>query len=379
MNWIALDMLFGNRTKFLGVVFGIAFSSLLITQQGAIFCGAMMRTTSQIRDIRGADVWVMNSHVKFLDDVRPLSDNDLYRVRGVERVDWAVPLFKGLGRIHMADGNFQQVVLIGLDDTTMVGAPTELLAGSLGDLRKPDAVLMDEAGYRFLWPDQPLAAGKEFELNDRRAVLVGICKASSTFILSNPIVYTRYSLALDYTPPQRRMMTFVLAQGRPGLAPKDICRRIEGATGLQALTRSEFEWKTMIYYLWRTGVAINFGTTILLGFFIGIAIAGQTFYTFTVENLRQFGTLKAMGFGNLRLTWMILLQAAIVSSIGYGLGAGVAALFGELAKTNSKLAFFLPWQVLVVSGVGVVLIGLFSSLLSIWRVLVLEPAIVFRG
>ena len=115
MNWIALKMLTGNRGKYLGIILGIAFASLLIAQQASIFCGLMGQTCGQIRDIQGADIWVMDPNVQFIDDIKPLSDNELYRVRGVPGVSWAVRLYKGLARSRLEDGNFQQTIILGLD------------------------------------------------------------------------------------------------------------------------------------------------------------------------------------------------------------------------------------------------------------------------
>lgn len=378
MNWIALKMLTGDRSKYFGIIFGVTFASLLIAQQGAIFCGLMLRTSSQIFDISGADIWVMDPGIQFVDDIKPLSDNELYRVRGVEGVKWAVRLYKGIARSRFSDGKFQQFILLGLDDATMVGAPREMVVGTLADLRKPDAVIMDEGGYKYLWPGQPVELGRTFEMNDRRAVLVGLCKASPTF-QTFPIVYTRYSQATMFVPRERKLMSFVLAEPAEGVASTEVCRRITEQTGLKAETQRQFIWTTIWYYMIRTGIPINFGITIFLGFIVGTAIAGQTFYLFVIENLRQFGSLKAMGVTNTRIIGMILLQSLVVSSLGYSLGVGLAALFGELNKNNDTLAFFMPWQVLAITGGAVVLIGILSSLLSVRRVMVLEPAVVFRG
>ena len=104
MNWVALKMLTGDKGKYLGIVFGVSFAALLMAQQSAIFCGLMRNTTSQIRDIQGGDLWVMDKNVQFVDDTKPLSENALYRVRGVEGVRWAVRLYKGMGRARLDDG-----------------------------------------------------------------------------------------------------------------------------------------------------------------------------------------------------------------------------------------------------------------------------------
>ena len=298
MYWIAFQMLTGNRAKFYSIIFGISFACMLMTQQMSIFVGLMRNTSSQIRDIAGADIWVMDPSVQFIEDITPLSDDDLYRVRGVEGVAWAVKLYKGMARAQFREGNFKQFLLIGLDDQTFVGAPQQMIVGDLADLRQPNAIILDETGYKYLFPGKPLEPGLEFEMNDHRVVIVGVCKASPTF-QTFPIAYTRYSEALNWSPQYRRELSFVLAQGEPGVPPEEVSRRITQQTGLMALSRAQFSTMTITYYMSRTGIPVNFGITVLLGFIIGAAIAGQTFYLFTIENLKQFGALKAMGASKL--------------------------------------------------------------------------------
>jgi putative ABC transport system permease protein len=380
MIWVALKMLTGNRGKYFAMLFGIAFACMLMAQQLSLFVGLMRNTASQIRDIQGADIWVMDPSVQFVDDVKPLSDNDVYRVRSVPGVAWAVRLYKGQARTQFPEGNFKQFIILGLDDGTLVGAPQEMLAGSIADLRQPDAVIMDILGFRYLWPDEEPKPGKVFEMNDHRAVVVGICKASPTF-QTFPIAYTRYSQAVNFVPPDRRVLSFVLAQSEPGVPPQEVCRRIREQTGLEALTGEQFAWKTIGYYMQRTGIPVNFGITVALGFIIGSVIAGQTFYLFTLENLKQFGALKAMGVSNARLVGMVLVQSLVVGLIGYGIGMGLAALFEEVMLVtihHIPPMFYMAWQIPAGTAVAVAFIMAGASLVSLRRVLVLEPAVVFR-
>lgn len=378
MTWVAWKILTGDRAKYLGTIFGVAFGTLLIAQQTSIFVSLMRRTANQILDVREARIWVMDPEVQNADEIKPLSDGDLYRVRGVDGVAWAVRLFKGLARARVADGSFRQVMLMGIDDHSMVGAPVTIHQGNLAELRRPDAIIVDKAGYDYLWPGQQPELGRPLEMNDRRAVVVGICDAAAPF-QTFPVVFARYSQALQFVPPERNRLSFVLADVQPGHDVDDVCGRIHEQTGLLALTQRQFMWRTIGYYLRSTGIPVNFGITITLGFLVGTAIAGQTFYLFTLENLRQFGALKAMGLNNWRLVLMILFQAGVVGGVGYGLGIGMAAGFFEATKDVTHLAgFFLPWQVCAGTAGAVVLIVLLSSLVSIRRVLVLEPAIVFR-
>ena len=378
MLWIAWKMLIGNRVKYLGIVFGVVFAALLIAQQSSIFCGLMLLTISQIRDTQGPDIWVMDKNVQYVDDIKPLSDTELFRVKGVPGVEWAVRFYKGIARARLEEGTYEQMILLGIDDATLVGAPEGVFMGSIADLRKPDAVIIDAVGYKRIWPGEPLRLGRVFEMNDRRAVIVGITTASKTF-QSFPIIYTRYSQAVLFAPRERKVLSFVLADPSPGVPAEEVCRQIEAQTGLQALTRQQFTWKTIRYYLQKTGIPINFGITVFLGFLVGTAIAGQTFYLFTVENIRQFGALKAMGTSNWTILSMVLFQAMQVGIVGYGVGVGLAALFGVATKGFGRLSFFMPWQVLAITGAAVFVIVLLASLLSIRKVLVVDPAIVFRG
>ncbi len=383
MSYIAIRMLMGDRSKYLGIIMGLTFASLIMTQQPAIFVGLMTRSFSFISDVGLPDIWVMDPKVQFIDDVKPLQDTELYRVRGVTGVDWAMPLYKGLIKARLTNGNFQTCNVIGLDDATLIGGPPEMLEGQLWDLRRADSVIVDRDGAKeklgVKGPDGqeiPLKVGDLLELNDHRAIVVGIAKTTRTF-QSQPVVYTTYSRAKNMAPRERKLLSFILVKAKPGVDPEDLTRTIETHTGLAAYTQRGFQDLTYNYYMKNTGIPINFGISVALGFLVGAAIAGQTFYSFTLENLRQFAVLKAMGAGNGTLLMMILLQAFIVGIIGYGLGVGLTSIFGW-AMRNTILSFKFPWQLLLFSGVGVMLICLMAAGISIRKVMTLEPAMVFK-
>ena len=384
MNRIALKMLVGDRAKYLGILIGLTFASLLITQQLSIFVGLMARTFGVLSDTAQADIWVMDPKVQFIDDIKPLPDTVLYRVRSVSGVQWAVPLYKGLIKARLADGNFQTCNVVGLDDATLLGGPPEMLQGRLADLRRSDGVIVDAFGAGDKLAKQlpngksvPLQIGDTLELNDHRAVVVGICKVTRTF-QSQPMLYTTYTRAVQFAPSERHLLSFIMVKARPGENVQALSSRIAQVTRYAAYTSDKFKFLTVGYFMKYTGIPINFGISVLLGFIVGTAIAGQTFFNFTLDNLRYFGTLKAMGASNSTLLRMIVLQAALAGAIGYGLGVGAASLFGW-ATRHTELAFQLPWQLLVLSAAAVILICIGSALVSMLKVVRLEPAIVFRS
>lgn len=383
---IALKMLFGDKAKYFGIIMGVTLASFVITQQGATFIGLMTRTFSVITDMPQARIWVMDPKVQFIDDVKPLQDTELFRVRGVEGVAWAMPLYKGMIRSRLENGQFVNCNLFGIDDATLIGGPKKMVKGSLEDLRRADGVIVDSIGAstRLARPavdpmgkPVPIEIGDSLELNDHRAVVVGIADMTRSF-QSQPIVFTTYARATTFAPRERKLLSFVLVQAKDGIEPAALCKTITERTGLAAYTASQFRWLTVMYFIKNTGIPINFGFAVALGFVVGTVITGFMFYSFTLDNLRYFGTLKAMGTADGRLLGMILLQAAVVGTIGFGLGIGAAAVFGKLLR-STPLAFRLPWQLIFVSGSAVVIICLISAMLSIRKVITLEPAVVFKG
>ncbi len=381
MNFVALRMLTHDRAKYLGLIFAIAFSTFLLENQTSIFASIMKRTSNLILDVTDADIWVMDKKTEYIDEVKPLTDNDLYRVRGVPGVQWAVRLFKGQPRAKAPDGSFRIVIMMGLDDSSLVGAPSrdKMILGSVEDLRQPESAIIDRAGYYFLFPGQPLALGKTLELNDSRVRIVGIAEASAPF-LTAPIMFSRYSQAIKFVGRERNQLSFVLVKGQPGVSVSDLCQRIEEQTNLRAVTGTGFAWQTIRYYLKNTGIPVNFGITIAIALIVGTVVAGQTFYIFTIENLKQFGALKAIGVTNRRIVGMILLQALSVVAIGYAIGSGMAAAFFAITLRNIPTrGIVLLWQNMLGVGGAMLLAVFLASLLSIRRVLVLEPAVVFRG
>jgi putative ABC transport system permease protein len=378
MNFVALRMLTGDRAKYFGLVFAIAFCTFLLENQTSIFAGIMKRTGHQILDVTDAEIWVMDPRTEYFEQTKALKETDLTRVRGVEGVEWAVRLFKGNPVARTPEGRFASTFCLGLDDATLAGAPRRMVLGSWERLTEPDTVVLDRAGYVLLFPGEPLRIGRRLDLNDHEVTLVGISEASAPFV-SFPVMHARYTSAVKFQGRQRTELSYVLVRPKPGISPTELCRLIEERTGLRARTTWDFVWDCIRYYLKNTGIPVNFGITIGVALVVGTVVAGQTFYLFTVENLRQFGALKAIGVTNGRLTGMVLLQAFSVGLLGFALGTGMAAVFFTLSLNGlATRGIVLMWESVALTGACVFLVVLIASVLSIRRVIVLEPATVFR-
>ncbi|HMO63896.1 MAG TPA: ABC transporter permease [Verrucomicrobiota bacterium] len=379
MTHLALKMLFADRAKYVMLLSGLTFAALLMTQQAGVFVGILGWTQGNLRNMR-APIWVVDPKVEQVNEVKPMRDTDVSRVRSVPGVAWAVPMYWGILQARLADGTFKPVQLVGLDNASMIGRPARMLAGRVEDLRLPNAVIIDELGVQRLsrGRPRPIGVGDVFEMNDREARIVGIARTEMSFF-GYPYVFSTYEQALEFAPRQRKMLSYILVKPAEGEEPEAVAARIRAGTGLGAYTEERFGVETVKWFFVNTGIPTSFGMTILLGFIVGVAVAGQTFYSFILENLRHFGALKAMGASDARLTGMVLLQAFSVGLIGYGLGIGLTVAIGSVFLKKGMPPFDLPWQLPVATLVAILVICTFAALLGIRRIRRLDPAIVFRG
>lgn len=380
MLLIAQKMLFGDPVKLFGLVAGIAFSTLLMSQQGGFFIGLISRATNIVDDAKEASIWVMDPATESAESPRNMRETELLRVRGIPGVLWAVPLVRANGTLRTEAGRSAGAAFLGVDDASLVGMTARFVVGGPEDLRRPDAIAVDQLGYTRLWPGEPLTVGKVLEVNDHRAVVTAISDAAPGF--SAPVtVYTRFSQALNYVPTGRSTLSYILVRHMEGTAPAEVAARIAARTGLQALTSAAFARATMDYVIENTGIAFSFGVVIGLGAVVGILVAGLTFTLFVNDNIRQFAVLKAIGVSNAAILAMVLSQALVVAFIGYAIGIWASASFfdGVNQPLSNLKGFWLPWQIAAGTGGAILAIVILATLASLRRVMVLDPALTFRN
>jgi putative ABC transport system permease protein len=380
----ALTMLLNERGKYLGIVAALSFTALMMAQQPAIFVGILARSTALIDNIPSVDLWVMDPNVQYVDDSKPLQDAQLYRVKGIAGVEWAVPFYAGTIQARLPDGNFKNCILYGIDDATFIGGPATMIEGRIPDLRLSDGVIVDETSARGALAQSVsgeqravLGRGSILELNDMRASIVGL-HGGTPSVQSQPIIYTTYNRVKQFKSSDRKLLSYILVKLQPGVDGAEVARNIGRYTGLAAYPRAEFSSMSSNYFLFRTGIFLNFGISALISFLIGGSIAAQTFYNFTTDHLRYFGVLKAMGASGRLLFAMIALQMLCAGAVGFGVGMGVVTFFGVVVQGNT-IAFNLNYWIIGASGLAILLLSVGTAVLSSRPVRRLEPAAVFRS
>ena len=371
---IAIDMLVGDRAKYLALVIGLSFGALLLTQQSSIFFGLLKRSTGQLQNIGQPDLWVADEETYYIGNVRPMDRDVLNRVRSTPGVEWAEPIFIARATAGLPDGTFKQISLIGLERSTLVGRPPMILEGDLDNLRLPDAVMVQDSARPDLGNPE---IGDTLILNDRRAIVTGFCRVQSG-LQSDAILYTTMENALSYVPTGRRTLSFVLVGVRDGTPIETVASRISDIRTIRAFTPAQFRAVSVEYIIRNTGIGVNFGITVLLGFIIGLVVSAAIFYQFVSDNDRHFATFKAMGATNGVLTKIIISQAVFAGLVGYSIGVGVAGALSYLGRRpGANLDIFFPWQLLLAAFIAMMVVVSLASLLSLRKVFRLQPASVF--
>jgi len=257
-----------------------------------------------------------------------MPDYVLDAVRSMQGVKYAVPLYSGGALVKLADGNYQSVTVVGLDDTSLYGRP-ELIEGNIQDIYAENGfILVKDAEYSKL--ENP-HVGSQFELNDHRGVIAGIARVATSGLYGTPTLYTTYKRAIQYIPNPRFTISYVLVEPKSASDIPRIKQQVE-ALGYRARTKEEFMKRTEDFFIYETGGGTNMLIMTLMSFIVGLSISGQTFYTFILENLERFGALKAIGTKSRDLIRMILFQASFTALTGYGLGVGLCVLLIYLAR-----------------------------------------------
>jgi len=363
-----------DRVRLAVTLTGIVFAVVLIVVELGLFVGFTV-TTSNLIDNSSADLWVTSKHVPYIELGVPFSERKLYQVRAVPGVADAEKFILRWTQWKRHDGRQESVQIVGINPDQPLVGPWNLIEGSVADLKKPDAIIIDETYKDKLGVTR---AGEVFELNGRRARIVGFTRGIRAFTTS-PHVFTAFKNAQDYTRLPEDQTVFLLVKLAPGADLNQVRGDIVAhVKDVDVITRAEFSRMTRSYWMFTTGAGIAVLLAAFLGLVVGFVVVAQTIYATTVDHLREYGTLKAIGASNRYIYKVILEQASISAVIGYALGMMVSLLVVR-ASQHGGAAILVPWPM----AVGMFFVTLFmcagAAVVSIRKVTRLDPAMVFKG
>ncbi len=374
MASLAIRNLFHDRVRLAVTLTGIVFSVVLVAVQTGMFLG-FTTTTSNVIDNSGADFWVASKGVKYIEVGVPFSEKKLYHARAIPGVAEAEKYIVRFGQWKRPDGSNESCEVVGFDPDTRMGAPWRVVEGNVHDLKLPDTVMID----RFYAPKLGVThLGQAVEIRGVRARVVGFTAGIRTFTTA-PLVFTSYRGALQYTDVKADETTYLLVKAAPRAnLPRLRAALTERLADVDVLTTSEFSAQTTSYWMFGTGAGVMVLSAAVLGLLVGVVVVAQTIYAATIDHIREFGTLKAMGATNGYIYRIILQQAAVSAVIGYSVGIALAIMV-EVSSRLSGANIVLPTSVRAGLFGITLLMCVSAAMVSINKATRIDPAMVFKA
>ena len=375
MALLARRNLFHDRIRFAVTLTGIVFALVLIIVQVGLFLGFTTTTSNNI-DRSQADIWIVFHSVGYFDTGRMFSERKYYDVLGAPGVQQAEKYIQNFAYWKKANGGVENVQVIGFHPGSGLGEPWNIVEGDAGDVKLEDGVIVDE-----LYKEKLGVAklGDRAEIGDHRARVVGFTRGIRSFTTS-PFVYTSFKNALNYTRPVSRedQLTYILVKVGPGHSVAEVRENLrQRLTDVDIYTREEFSQRTRFYWMFTTGAGLAVLTAALMGLIVGIAVVAQTIYAATMDHIREYGTLKAMGATNRYLYRVLIEQAAWSAVLGYGL-ALIVAHFIVQGSEKGGAVILMPFSMKVGMFFLAIFMCIAAALVAINNVTRLDPAMVFK-
>ena len=371
---IARKNLFHDRMRFAITLVGISFSVVLILVQVGVYLG-MMYNTSSIIEHTDADIWITARNNRNFDFSMPFPEHRENRARAVPGVLWTKKLILVWSLMKIKGGGSENVEMVGFDPESGIGGPWDMVKGAVRDVKFYRGVIVDESSASKLGK---LHIGDYREVINKKVRIVGVSRGARR-ITTAPILFTSYRTAQELNPWIESQTVFVLVKTAPGTDLKIVRDRMARVMDMEDVyTKDGFINATRLYWTFSTGMGIAFGFTILMGFIVGAVIVSQTIYSATIEHLREFGTLKALGAENRTVYGIILEQALLNGIIGFFIGMIVNYVVVQF-YTGTGQVIIQPWQLFAGDFVVTLLTCVAASLISVRRAMQVDPMEVFRA
>ncbi len=376
MYWLAWKTLYHEKTRLAITIAGITFSTVLVQTQIGIYFGMMGNATAVIRH-SDSDIWITPKNIQNFDFANPVPEERINKMKALPEVLWADRLIVTWGFLKLANGGLEQVQIIGYNPNTGRGAPWSMVSGRTEDVKGGSYMILDKSAEKRLGS---LKVGSVWELSGRRFRLVGLSNDIKSFT-TTPIVFMSYGSAQDLPGDfiDSHNTSYIMAKLKNGEKTRAVVAHLrDDLRDNEILSKKGFILKTIKYWTIQTGIGMSFFLSAVLGLIIGGAIAGQTIYANTMQHLREYGTLKAMGARNGDIYGIIFSQAAISAFCGYSLGSVCISLArGWLEQAGVPL--YLDIWLIMALFVIVVLTCVCSAWFSVRKIRTLDPVLVFRG
>ena len=371
---IAFRNLFYDRVRLAVTLTGIVFSLILIAVQFGLFLG-FLETSTNVITHNDADLYISAPKIPHINGGSPIPEIRRYKALAIPGVAEVAKYAVFFVIWKLPSGAQESIQIVGYEPNSGLGRPWNLVAGDLNQLKNDDTVIIDQLYLEKLGVK---GIGDSVEIFGRRARIVGLTRGILSFTTA-PYVFTSFKNAQNYMRLDSDQTVFLLVKLQPGADKAAVQRALTAAIpGTDIYTREEMKRKTMLYWVFSTGAGTTTLLGAILGLLVGIVVVAQTIYSATIDHIREFGTLKAMGARNSHIYRVILSQSLLSALLGYALGISAAKLIVN-ASEGSNAPILLPPE----SAAGILLLTILmciaASVISIRKATTIDPAMVFRG
>jgi putative ABC transport system permease protein len=372
---LALRSLLHDRVRFAITVAGVSFAVTLVLVQVGLFLGLLSNASVSIENA-DADLWVTTHNTPNVDFARPFPESYVDRVRSVPGVQAADNLIVFFMNVALPTGGSESVTVYGLEDFRRWRLPWAVREGDIADLRRGDYFMLDQSAEKRMGR---FRVGEYREVGGRRLRIVGRTTGGRSFT-TNPLAFMDYGVAQQIAGNALAGQTnYVLVKLRPGADTAAVKREIHRRLPYNDVhTAAEWASLSRMYWVTSTGLGMSIFLTVFLGCLVGVVVVAQTLYTSTLEHLKEFGTVKAIGGSNADIYGILLKQAGIAAVIGFAIGAVPVVLVAPLTQA-AGLRLIIPPPMIGIVAAGTLCLCAAASMVSFRKVAGIDPALVFRS
>ena len=368
---LGLRMALHAKPKFIGTILGVTFAVLLANFQLGTLFGLLAKNTLLV-DNAGADLWIVPPGTTYANPGQRMSTSLLYEARVTPGVAQASALVMAGTSITKPGGGTEAITLLGVDLDTNLGGPFSIVAGDVSALRQANTMFFDDSQReRF----GGLNLGSVREVGGYNVVVGGFTWGLVPF--GPAFTFGDIDLVRTMVNVPTDKLNFVLVKVAPGHDVEAVGRNLQThVPDAVVISKAKFH-SQIVRILLRDQLGISFGTSTGFGLVIGFIIVMLSMYSSVLDNLREFGTLKAIGLGNLDLMRLLVVQSVLYALVGTVIGLGMVAGAAQGIR-SPNLALLVPHWLVLLTPVVMIVLCMLASLLALWRVARLEPGMVFR-
>lgn len=367
-----IRMMFHDWLKMSGTMLGVVFAVVLSNQQLGTFLGLVYKNIMFVQNTT-ADIWILPPGAETTQGGKVVPYAEILAARTTPGVASSEPLVFQTVQVTLPAGGQEPVNLVGVASPEYMGGPWNMVAGKKDMLGRPDTMIFEDSERETLGG---LNLGSVREVNGRKITVGGFTWGLIPFGPS--YAFADYELARELTKTPRDRANFGLVRLVPGADPQKV--KAELKTRLadsDLMTKDEFKRAIVKNVLTKTPIGITFGTSTIFGLIVGFVIVSLSMFSSVVDNIREFGTLKAIGAKNTDLAMLLFVQSVIYGVLGSIIGLFLVSRMA-LGIRSAKLALNLPPQLTGGTVVVMVFMCIMASSLALLRIRKVEPAMVFR-